>query len=224
MPFRSKQLLSLLFFLIPFFAFAHGVSSSDQAILNNGDLWSYIYVGAKHMLTGYDHLLFLAGVVFYLSGFKDIIKFITIFTIAHCITLTGASYFSITADEHLVDAIIALSVFYKGFENLGGFKKLNIKAPNLLVMVFLFGLIHGFGLATKLQSFDIGTDQFLWKILSFNLGIEIGQILALIPMVFVITQWKNKKSYPAFYKATNMYLVLIGIVLFIYQLVGYFSL
>ncbi|WP_439130662.1 HupE/UreJ family protein [Polaribacter sp.] len=224
MLFKSKHFVTLVFLLIPFFVFAHGVTSSDQAILNNGGLWSYIYVGAKHMLTGYDHLLFLAGVVFYLSGFKDIVKFITIFTVAHCITLTGASYLRITADEHLVDAIIALSVFYKGFENLGGFKKLNLKAPNLLVMVFLFGLIHGFGLATKLQSFDMGADQFLLKIVSFNFGIEIGQILALIPIVFVITQWKNKKSYPAFYKATNMYLVLIGIVLFIYQLIGYFSL
>ncbi|WP_397445843.1 HupE/UreJ family protein [Polaribacter sp. R77954] len=211
----------MVLFFTPFFAFAHGVSTSDQAILNNGGLGSYIYVGAKHMLTGYDHLLFLAGVVFYLSGFKAIVKFITVFTIAHCITLTVATYLGIKADEHLVDAIIALSVLYKGFENLGGFKKLNVKAPNLLFMVFFFGLIHGFGLATRLQSFDIGNEQFLAKILSFNIGVEIGQILALIPIVFLITNWQKKESYSAFYKAVNSYLIAVGIFLFCYQIYGY---
>ncbi|PQJ79113.1 HupE/UreJ family protein [Polaribacter porphyrae] len=223
MKFNLKRIVSIVILFMPFFAFAHGVSSSDQAILNNGGLWSYIYVGAKHMLTGYDHLLFLAGVVFFLKGFKDIIKFITVFTIAHCITLTGATYLAINANEHLVDAIIALSVFYKGFENLGGFEKLKVKAPNLLLMVFLFGLIHGFGLSTRLQSFEIGSDYFLMKILSFNLGVEIGQILALIPIVFLITKWQKKESYPAFYKATNTYLIIIGIALFVYQLYGYFN-
>jgi len=220
---KPKTFLSIVFLGVPFFGFAHGVSSSDQAILNDGNLGSYMYVGAKHMLTGYDHLLFLAGVVFYLKGFKDIIKFITVFTIAHCITLTGATYLGITANEHLVDAVIALSVFYKGFENLGGFKKLNINASNLLFMVFFFGLIHGFGLSTRLQSFDLGVENFLLKILSFNFGVEIGQILALIPIVYLITQWKKNKSYDAFYKATNTYLILIGLLLFAYQLYGYFN-
>lgn len=201
---------------------AHDVSAADQAILNNGDLWSYIYVGATHMLTGYDHLLFLAGVVFYLSTFKDILRFITVFTLGHCITLIGATYLGITANEHLVDAVIALSVLYKGFENLGGFKKIGVAVPNLLFMVFLFGLIHGFGLSTRFQSFDIGQEQFLAKILSFNVGVEIGQVLALIPIVFIITQWQKRPSYPAFYKATNVYLVLMGLGLCIYQLYGYF--
>lgn len=218
---KPKVFLSILFLSVPFIGFAHGVSSSDQAILNDGTLGSYMYVGAKHMLTGYDHLLFLAGVVFYLQGFRDIVKFITVFTIAHCITLTGATYLGITANEHLVDAVIALSVFYKGFENLGGFKKLNVKAPNLLLMVFFFGLIHGFGLSTRLQSFDLGAENFLLKIFSFNFGVEIGQILALIPIVYLITQWKRKKSYDAFYKAANTYLIFIGLLLFAYQLYGY---
>ena len=146
MKFDFKKLLSLLFLFLPFIAFAHDVTSADQEILRQGGLLAYIHVGATHMLTGYDHLLFIAGVVFYLNGFKDIVKFITAFTIGHCITLIGATYLGITADEHLVDAVIALSVLYKGFENLGGFEKLNIKSPNLLLMVVIFGLIHGFGL------------------------------------------------------------------------------
>lgn len=202
---------------------AHGVSSADQATLTNGGLIDYILVGAKHMLTGYDHLLFLAGVIFYLNGFKDIIRFITVFTIGHSITLTGATYLGIKVDEHLIDAVIALSVLYKGFENLGGFKKLQLKSPNLLAMVFIFGLIHGFGLSTRLQSFEIGTSQFFSKIISFNIGVELGQVIALIPIVFIITYWKKLKNYMAFYKAVNWYLIVAGIGLFIFQMYGYFK-
>lgn len=208
--------------LFPLFLAAHGVSSADQEILSNGGLLDYILVGAKHMVTGYDHLLFLAGVIFYLSGFKDIIRFITVFTIGHSITLISATYLGIQADEHLVDAVIALSVLYKGFENLGGFEKLfGTASPNLLMMVFIFGLIHGFGLSTRLQSFEIGTAQFLPKIISFNVGVELGQVLALIPIVFLITRWQSLKSYDAFYKAANYYLVIAGVGLFIYQMYGY---
>ena len=198
-----RKLFALLLMFTPLIAFAHDVTSADQMLLMNGGLPAYIQVGATHMLTGYDHLLFLAGVIFYLNNLKDILKFITVFTIGHCITLTGATYAGLTANEHMVDAVIALSVLYKGFENLGGFEKLKVKSPNLLLMVGIFGLIHGFGLSTRLQSFDIGQDQFLAKILCFNLGVEIGQVLALIPIVFVITLARKQKQFPAFYKAVN---------------------
>lgn len=220
---RAKQVLFLLILFVPVLGMAHGVSDADQELLRNGGLFAYIRVGATHMLTGYDHLLFLAGVIFYLKSFKDILKFITVFTIGHCITLIGATYAGITADEHLVDAVIALSVLYKGFENLGGFEKIGIKAPNLLLMVGLFGLIHGFGLSTRLQSFDMGDDQILAKILCFNLGVEVGQVLALIPIVFVITQARKRKQFDAFYKAVNWYLILAGIGLFLYQMYGFFG-
>lgn len=222
---RSKlNLLLFLFVLLPFFVFAHGVSESDQEILSNGGLLSYILVGAKHMVTGYDHLLFLTGVIFYLSNFKDIVRFITIFTIGHSITLISATYLGIKADEHLIDAVIALSVLYKGVENLDGFKKVfGEKMPNLLLMVFIFGLIHGFGLPTRLQSFDLGEGQFLAKIVSFNIGVELGQIAALIPIVFIISKWKAFKSYKVFYKVVNWFLVAAGIGLFIFQMYGYFK-
>ena len=218
-----RRALLLLLLFIPLLGFAHDVTSADQEILLNGGLWAYIRVGATHMLTGYDHLLFLTGVIFFLNGFWDILKFITVFTIGHCITLIGATYVGITANEHLVDAIIALSVFYKGFENLGGFEKLKIKSPNLLLMVGLFGLIHGFGLSTRLQSFDMGEEQFLAKILCFNLGVELGQVLALIPIVSIIALSQKQEQFPAFYKAVNCYLVLAGIGLFAYQMYGYFT-
>jgi hypothetical protein len=222
MQLKTKILLFVL--IIPIVLLAHGVSPEDQAILNNGGLISYILVGAKHMVTGYDHLLFLAGVIFYIKGFRDIITFITAFTIGHSITLIGATYLGIKADEHLIDAVIALSVLYKGFENLGGFEKLfKSSSPNLLMMVFIFGLIHGFGLSTRLQSFDLGQNQFLSKIICFNIGVELGQIVALIPIIFVITKWQKMKSYDAFYKAVNTYLVIAGIGLFIFQIYSFFN-
>jgi len=219
-----KRLTTLIFILLPLLMLAHGVSQSDQEILTNGGLLAYILVGAKHMVTGYDHLLFLVGVIFYLSNFKDIVKFVTVFTIGHSITLISATLLGIKANEHLIDAVIALSVLYKGFENLGGFQKiLNTKSPNLLWMVFIFGLIHGFGLSTRLQSFDIGNEQILAKIVSFNVGVELGQIAALIPIVFIISRWKAFKSYDTFYKVVNWFLVAAGIGLFIFQMYGYFS-
>ncbi|AGC76061.1 HupE/UreJ protein [Nonlabens dokdonensis] len=221
---NPKLLLSLGLFFIPVVVFAHDVSSGDQEILNNGGLLSYIWVGAKHMVTGYDHLLFLAGVIFFLKSIKDILKFITVFTIGHSIMLIGATFMEIQVNEHIIDAIIGLSVLYKGFENLKGFERyFNVKAPNLFLMVLLFGLIHGMGLSTRLQSFDMGTDQVLLKILSFNLGVELGQIIALIPIVLLIRLWKKKSSYQAFYKACNIYLIIAGVLLFLYQMAGYYN-
>lgn len=219
------QILPLLILIFVFMSadiFAHGVSLEDQETLRTGGLMSYILVGAKHMLTGYDHLLFLVGVIFYLDNFKDIVKFVSIFTIGHSITLIFATLYGIKADEHLIDAVIAISVLYKGFENLGGFQKyFKTKSPHLLLMVFIFGLIHGFGLSTRLQAFDIGNESILAKIVSFNIGVELGQVLALIPIVFIITRWKKLKSYAAFYKYVNIFLILAGIALFIFQMYGY---
>ncbi len=221
---NPKLLLSLGLFFIPVVVFAHDVSSGDQEILNNGGLLSYIWVGAKHMVTGYDHLLFLTGVIFFLKSIKDILKFITVFTIGHSIMLIGATFMKIQVNEYIIDAIIGLSVLYKGFENLKGFETyFKVKAPNLFLMVFLFGLIHGMGLSTRLQSFDMGTDQVLLKILSFNLGVELGQITALIPIVLLIRLWKKKSSYQAFYKACNIYLIIAGVLLFLYQMAGYYN-
>jgi len=200
------------------------VTDADQEVLNNGGLLSYVWVGAKHMVTGYDHILFLVGVIFFLKNFKDILLFITVFTIGHSITLTGATYLGIQANEYLIDAVIGLSVLYKGFENLGGFKKVfSVNSPNLLVMVFLFGLIHGLGLSTRLQSFALGETDFLAKIISFNVGVELGQVTALIPIIFLIDRFRQTKSYEAFYKAANVYLVIAGLGLTGYQLMGYFG-
>ena len=203
-------------------AYAHDVAAADHEFLLSGGLWGYIWVGAKHMITGYDHLLFLIGVVFYLSKFSDIIKFISAFTLGHSITLITATFLQIEVNEYLIDAVIGFSVFYKGFENLGGFKTIQSKAPSLMMMVTLFGLIHGLGLSARLQSLHLGDEQVLLKILSFNIGVELGQVTALLPIVYVIKYLQARKAYNSLYKAINTYLLLAGLVLVIYQLYRYF--
>ena len=202
--------------------YAHDVASADHELLLSGGLWAYLWVGAKHMLTGYDHLLFLIGVVFYLSKFADIIKFISAFTLGHSITLIAATFLQIEVNEYIIDAVIGFSVFYKGFENLGGFKAIKGKSPNLLLMVTLFGLIHGLGLSARLQSLHLGEEQVLFKILSFNLGVELGQVVALIPILYLIKLLRKQKAYDSLYKAINSYLLIAGIALLGYQLFQYF--
>ncbi len=214
---RFRFFISLLLF-VPLLAVAHDVSGGDRELLENGGLWAYIWVGAKHMLTGYDHLLFLVGVIFFLKKFGEIVRFITAFTIGHSITLISATYLQFAVNEYFIDAIIGLSVFYKGFENLGLFQKvLKLNPPHLLNMVFAFGLIHGLGLSARLQSFTVEQEGIFLKIISFNLGVELGQIAALIPIIYIINLWRTRDSFEPFFKATNTYLILAGIALATYQ-------
>ncbi|PCJ19363.1 MAG: hypothetical protein COB02_08215 [Candidatus Cloacimonadota bacterium] len=212
----------LLFLLVSSNFFAHGISESDKLSMINGGYLQYIQLGASHMITGYDHLLFLFGVIFFLNKFKDIVKFITIFTLGHSITLIFATFMSITANYFLVDAVIALTVVYKGFDNLDGFKKhLNMKAPNLLSLVFIFGLIHGFGLSTRLQQLPLGTDGLLLKIISFNIGVELGQVSALFLMLILLNNWRKYDSFKKFSDFSNSILMIIGSLLFLMQINGY---
>ncbi|MFY9136459.1 HupE/UreJ family protein [Zwartia sp.] len=225
MRYISPQRLGvLLLALLPLIAFAHGISDEDKQRMLDGGYIQYIMLGASHMLTGYDHLLFLLGVVFFLTNFKDIVKFVTVFTIGHCITLIFATYFKITWNFWLVDAIIAVSVIYKGFDNNGGFQRhFNMSSPNLIKMVFAFGLLHGFGLSTRLQQLPLGDDpvHMILRILSFNLGVELGQILALAVMVAVLSIWRKTSHFGKFSYAANLGLILAGIYLLFAQLHGY---
>ena len=218
-----KKLLFILLCL-PIIGWTHGVSKSIIDAMADASLMDFIYFGAEHMLTGYDHILFLIGVVFFLSNYSDIFKFITAFTIAHCITLVFATFYGITVNTYLIDAVIAFSVVYKGFENLDGFKKyFSVNPPNLILMVFIFGLIHGFGLSTKLQEVSVASDinLSLFQILSFNVGVEFGQIAVLI-IVFLLLSMIRGKSFDIISKISNGILVVAGIVLLAYQVNGYF--
>jgi hydrogenase/urease accessory protein HupE len=203
-------------------AFAHGMSPEDQARILNAGYVEYMRLGATHMLSGYDHLLFLFGVIFFLTRFKDIIKLITAFTIGHSITLVFATLSGITANYYLIDAVIALTVCYKAFENLEGFKKyLHVQSPNLTAMVFIFGLIHGFGLSTRLQQLPLGESGLVLKILSFNVGVEIGQIIALSIMWVLLSGWRKTDSFKKFSKAANVILLFAGGLLLLMQLHGF---
>ena len=206
-------------------SFAHGISEAAKRSMIDGGYLQYILLGAEHMITGYDHLLFLFGVIFFLRSVKDIVKFITVFTVGHSITLIFATFLGITANYWLVDAVIAISVCYKGFDNNGGFQSYfgMKKAPNLLLMVFLFGLIHGFGLSTRLQQLPLGDKGFemLMRIVSFNIGVELGQIVALILMLVVLSGVRKLDSFKRFSKVANDGLVLAGFLLLLMQLHGY---
>lgn len=215
---------TLLLLLLTNALFAHGISESDiQAMLNGGNL-QYIWLGATHMLTGYDHLLFLLGVIFFLTSTRDIIKFVTIFTLGHSITLIFATFMGVTMNYYLIDAVIALSVIYKAFDNNGRFQSyLGVKSPDLLMMVFIFGLIHGFGLSTRLQQLPLGEQNMdmLMRVISFNIGVELGQITALVVMLVVLSQWRKLASFQRWSRVTNDMLMLAGFMLFLMQLHGY---
>lgn len=219
-----KFLLSALIFLSSSNTWAHGISEADKQAMLSGGYLKYVWLGATHMLTGYDHLLFIFGVIFFLTTFKDIVRFISVFTLGHCITLIFATFFKITANYFLIDAVIALSVMYKGFENIDGFKKyFSWEPPSLLKMVFAFGLIHGFGLSTRLQQLPLGDDvqSMLFRILSFNIGVEFGQIIALTVMLILLKGWRQTNSFEKFAKAANVALIAGGIFLFNMQFHGY---
>jgi hypothetical protein len=221
---NMKVALSLLFMVFTTSSYGHGISEADQQAMMDGGNWHYLWLGAMHMVSGYDHLLFLFGVVFYLSHLKDIFKFVTAFTVGHSITLIAATFLGITANYYLVDAIIALTVCYKAFDNLEGFNRwLGINPPHLLLMVLIFGLIHGFGLSTRLQELPLPEHGLIWRILSFNLGVELGQVAALAFLVLVLAGWRKAPSFKQWGTVTNGALFLAGVGLFFFQLVGFFA-
>ena len=203
-------------------ALGHGMSAAEQASIIEGGNLKYFSIGASHMLSGYDHLLFVFGIIFFLTRFKDIVKYISAFTLGHSITLILATFNGIQVNYFLIDAIIALSLCYIAFTNLDGFKKhLNVKAPNLLAMIIALGLIHGLGLSTRLQELPLSEDHLLMNIISFNLGIELGQILALSVMLLILSFWRKQSGFKTFSKASNYGIIFAGLLLFLMQMHGY---
>jgi hypothetical protein len=202
--------------------FAHGMSEADKQAMLDGGYFQFVGLGASHMVTGYDHLLFLFGVIFFLTKFRDIVKFVTAFTIGHSITLIFATFMGITVNYFLIDAVIALTVIYKGFDNVDGFRKyLNMNSPNLVSLVFIFGLIHGFGLSTRLQQLPLGNEGLLLKIISFNVGVELGQVVALTFMLALLSFWRKRDSFVQFSTVSNVGLIFLGALLFLMQMHGY---
>lgn len=218
----ARWLFAIFAILLASQVFGHGMSEAEkQSIIEGGNL-RYLWIGATHMLSGYDHLLFVFGIIFFLTKFSDIVKYITAFTLGHSVTLIFATFNAIQVNYFLIDAVIALSVCYIAFANLDGFKKyLDVKAPNMLVMITSLGLIHGLGLSTRLQQLPLSEDQLLMNIISFNLGIELGQIMALAVMLVLLAGWRKAASFKQFSKISNYGLIFAGLYLFLMQMHGY---
>jgi len=223
---RPAWLIGLPFFLLLLSpsVFAHGVDANTERFLlaNQGvAVGPFLYIGAKHMVTGYDHLLFLIGVIFFLFRTRDVLIYVSLFTLGHSLTLLFGVLNNMAVNPFLIDAIIGLSIVYKGFDNLGGFRRLFGFQPNTKIAVMVFGLFHGFGLATKLQDFSLPQAE-LWKnLLAFNVGVEIGQFVALLFILIALDFWRRHKSFYTFSTATNTLLMTGGLILFGYQITGY---
>ena len=203
-------------------AFAHGMSEADRQIIADGGNLQYLLIGSTHMLTGYDHLLFVFGIIFFLSSFRDIVKYVSAFTIGHSITLIYATFQGIQLNYYFIDAIIGLSVCYIAFANIDGFRKyLTINPPNMMVMIIGLGLIHGLGLSSRLQELPLDPDSLLMNIISFNIGIELGQIIALTLMLPLVAFWRHHHSFRAFSLIANYSLILAGGLLFLMQMHDY---
>jgi len=220
---RHAALIVLAWALAPVWLVAHGVSGKDARFLLSLDgpaVVPLMYLGAKHMVTGYDHLLFLVGVIFFLYRLKDILLYVSLFTVGHSVTLLAGALGGIHANAHIIDAITGLSIVYKAFENIGGFKALGFQ-PDTRAAVLVFGLFHGFGLATKLQEYSLSRNGLVTNIVSFNAGVEIGQFLALTAVLLALAYWRTRSGYLRHAYATNAVLMTAGFVLAGYQLTGY---
>ena len=203
-------------------AIAHGMSEAEKQSIIDGGNWSYLWLGATHMLTGYDHLAFVFGIIFFLTKFRDIVKYVTAFTVGHSVTLISATFMGIQLNYFLIDAVIGLSVCYIAFTNLDGFRKyIKINPPNMLFMIIGLGLIHGFGLSTRLQQLPLDPDNLLLNIITFNIGVELGQISALMAMLLTISVWRSRESFKPFSLATNYGLIVLGGFLFLMQMHDY---
>jgi hypothetical protein len=204
---------------------AHGVSNRDAAFVRTVTEPApapFMYLGAKHMVTGYDHLLFLVGVIFFLYRTRDVVKFVSLFTLGHSLTLMIGVLANIPANAYIIDAIIGLSVVYKGFENIGGFERVFGRRPDARWAVFIFGLFHGLGLATKLQELALPSNGLFANLVAFNVGVEMGQVLALMGVLVLFSWWRTRHGFLRHAFATNVALMVGGFVLLGYQLVGYF--
>jgi len=205
-------------------AWAHNVAEGDKGYIQESSgtlILPFIYLGAKHMVTGYDHLLFLFGVIFFLYRLKDVGIYVTLFAIGHSTTLLFGVLTGITANAYLIDAIIGLSVVYKALDNLGAFQRWFGFQPSTKAATLIFGFFHGFGLATKIIEFEIAEDGLVPNLLAFNVGVEIGQLLALGAILIVMGFWRRTESFMRHAFAANTLLMTAGFMLVGNQLVGF---
>jgi hypothetical protein len=206
-------------------AIAHNVTEGDAGYVQEVTGFrpiAFVYLGAKHMVTGYDHLLFLAGVVFFLYRSRDIATYVSIFAVGHSVTMIAGVWWSIAINAYIIDAIIAFSVVYKALDNLGAFRLWFGVQPNTKGATLIFGLLHGFGLATKIQDYDISPDGLLGNLIAFNVGVELGQLMALGLILTAMTQWRARPAFARQAYGANVLMMVAGFALMGLQITGYF--
>ncbi len=204
-------------------ALAHGVPEGDKGFIQESTgvmLMPFIYMGAKHMITGYDHLLFLFGVIFFLYRMKDVGLYVTLFAAGHSVTLLFGVLSDISISSYVIDAIIGFSVVYKALDNLGAFQRWFGYQPDTRAATLIFGLLHGFGLATKIQEFEISPDGLITNLIAFNVGVEIGQLLALGGILILMGYWRRTASFWRHAYSANVAMMSAGFLLMGYQLTG----
>jgi len=222
-PFFAVLLVALAC-AIPGDALAHGVAEGDKGYIqeiSGVHLLSFLYLGAKHMVTGYDHILFLLGVIFFLYRMKDIGVYVSLFAIGHSTTMLAGVFFNIGINSYLIDAVIGLSIVYKGLDNLGAYQRWFGFQPDTRVATLIFGLFHGFGLSSKILEYEISPDGLLPNLLAFNVGVEIGQLLALGAILIVMGFWRRTPSFLNHAYTANVVMMAAGFLLIGYQLTGY---
>ncbi|KFC64625.1 Hydrogenase/urease accessory protein precursor [Bosea sp. LC85] len=206
-------------------ALAHAVAEGDKGYIQEitgVNLIPFVYLGAKHMVTGYDHILFLFGVIFFLYRPKHIAIYVSLFAIGHSTTMLLGVYFNVGINSYIIDAIIGLSVVYKALDNMGAFQRWLGFQPNTKVATLIFGLFHGFGLSTKILEYNISPDGLVANLLAFNVGVEIGQLTALAMILIAMGYWRRTDSFWRHAYAANTVMLTAGFVLIGYQLTGYF--
>ncbi|UWU15500.1 HupE/UreJ family protein [Rhizobium sullae] len=206
-------------------AAAHAVAEGDKGYIQEItgiNLIPFVYLGAKHMVTGYDHLLFLFGVIFFLYRLKHIGIYVSLFAVGHSTTMLLGVYYGWNVSSYLIDAIIGLSVVYKALDNLGAFQRWFGVQPNTKAATLIFGFFHGLGLATKILEYEIAEDGLLPNLLAFNVGVEIGQLVALTIILIVMSYWRKTSSFMRHAYTVNVLMMTAGFVLIGYQLTGYF--
>ena len=221
---KRRGLLLLLLLAVPMASdvVAHGVSAGDRDLITQGrQLAVFIYLGAKHMVTGYDHLLFLFGVIFFLYRLREVATYVTLFAVGHSVTLLYAVISGTHVNPYLIDAIIGLSVVYKALDNIGAFKRLLGFQPGTKLAVLIFGLFHGLGLGTKLQDFSLSVEGLVPNILAFNVGVELGQILGLSAILIAMGFWRRSDAFGRHAYTANVIVMTCGFILVGYQLAGY---
>ena len=220
----SLLITALAFLTMAGAAFAHAVAEGDKGYIqeiSGTNIFPFIYLGAKHMVTGYDHILFLFGVIFFLYKLKHIAIYVSLFALGHSTTMLLGVYFNIGINSYIIDAIIGLSVVYKALDNMGAFQRWFGYQPNTKVATLLFGFCHGFGLSSKILDYNIAPDGLIPNLLAFNVGVEVGQMLALAAILIAMGYWRRRDSFWKYAYSANTIMMSAGFVLIGYQLVGY---